>query len=234
MRTNIAIVALLTLPTLLAMSACGTGHGLLTRTYANAPPDPSIATLKQVGAMKSVGNGSGGSIAGTPVCSGVYVGPHHVLTAYHCVLGPYPLTGVRGRQAANLDGDHASGAEVWGDKALDLSLIRVDKAAGTPRELRCSDAPFDGPMLIRNGLREIRTEVVPPHQVPWDMSLRTVALRAAVGRGDSGSPVLDEQGRVVGIVIESLRQGRTAQVDTAIAARVTLACADIKAAMGKR
>jgi hypothetical protein len=148
---------------------------------------------------------------GPSVCAGVLVDAQGtVATAYHCVAsGRRPKVSTR-------DGLSGVGRLVATDARNDLALVRVDELSGQP-SLEVREAalvqgervwalghPFGNEDsrgrayegLLRWSVSEGITSAVGP---------RLVQIDAALNPGNSGGPVVDEQGRVVGVASRKLR-----------------------------
>ena len=104
----------------------------------------------------------------------------------------------------------AQTASTWqSDEALDLVLITLDEehSGGLPMETRRIPKPGDKLTLIGNplGFFRIASEVEMIGLVQtsgWNQPL--YAIRGAVYRGNSGSPVINEAGQVVGILFATV------------------------------
>lgn len=140
--------------------------------------------------------------AGTPErATGTVVAPGRVLTVAHVLEG---RTRVRaGERAATV---------VWRDAARDLALLRV--AGVTGPAVRFGEADGELRVLTSRGAidarvrRRITARLVDQPGKPRRPSFE---LAATVAAGDSGAPVVDADGEIVGIVYaRSTRHGGTA------------------------
>lgn len=144
---------------------------------------------------------------GASVCSGVVLEPDHVIaTAYHCVA-----TGLR-PEVELRDGRIFEGRTIARDPARDLALIRVEEPLVPGLFLREGDPvvgervyglghPF--PTLAAGKLEGLlqwsATEGIVSGVGPW-----LIQTDAALNPGNSGGPLVDAEGRVVGIVSRKL------------------------------
>jgi hypothetical protein len=143
---------------------------------------------------------------GSGTCAGVRLDPERIATAYHCVAaGGRPLVTGRG-------GERAVGRVSAVDRADDLAIVRV--AASSGATLPLGTAPPQGspvwalghpdgeePML---GLLEGTLRWSMSEGVVGAVGSRVLQVTAPVNPGNSGGPLLDEGGRVVGIVSRKL------------------------------
>ncbi len=154
------------------------------------------------------------------VATGVTVGGGRVLTVAHVLASGRPAT-VLGRPAR----------VVRVDRRADLALLSVPALRGPA--LRLADGT--GPVSVRV-LRDGRPQALPGtirrrvnarvRDVPGDRPLirPAIELAAGVADGDSGAPVLDGNGRVLGIVFARASDGAaTAWAVDRVAVRALLA-----------
>jgi S1-C subfamily serine protease len=138
--------------------------------------------------------------------SGLFVGAHRVLTAYHVVQGD------------NIDvrffnGQASSGHVVWSDPERDLAVIDVAIPEGHPMARLSCDQPNPGQHVISIGHPIQSQWVLVGGYLPNSglVAGRYMSLGFPVGLGTSGGPVFDEQGQVVGITLAILAE-RTSTV----------------------
>lgn len=153
-------------------------------------------------------------VTGPEWCSGVLVDDQGtVATAYHCIAsGRRPLVRLR-------DGREAVGRAVAARAKDDLALVRVPelaRAAGGPAPLLVRDeAPRVGERVYGIGHPYAPLAESSPMMeglLLWSVSEgivsnesdRFVQTDAALNPGNSGGPLVDAQGRVVGIVSRKL------------------------------
>lgn len=149
------------------------------------------------------------------VGTGFFVGRHSVLTNFH----------VAGRCKAVTVGNNTEGEEIAatllaGDARKDLALLSADDPHTTPAQFQIALDRETGAGLVIVGypehglpvlLAEMDDVVVSPDDLLSEKP--NYPFSGAVRRGDSGSPVLDDSGAVLGIV--------QAKIDTVATYRAT-------------
>jgi len=151
--------------------------------------------------------------AGESYGSGVAVGPHQVLTALHVVAGS-PQIRVRSRGGVR----YVVTSVLAYDRDADVVLLET---AGEPipaLELLASHEPEPGQAITVIGAPEglefsVSTGVL--SAVRQLGHVEVLQTTAAISHGSSGGPVLDNRGRVVGIVGFFLRNGQELNFATA-------------------
>lgn len=142
--------------------------------------------------------------------TGVIIGRHRVLTVAHVLAGGGRVV-VRGP-----DGVPRQGSLVRAQPSLDLAVLEVGGLeADAPR---LADAGSRARILVRHGGRVHARPALVRRRVtarlvdqPGRPRRPTLELAADVRSGDSGSPVVDRRGRIIGIVYaRSTRRGGTA------------------------
>ena len=137
--------------------------------------------------------------------SGFFVRDDLVLTSAHVLCGPGdPLVAI-------LSTHREVEARVFQrDDWLDLALVRVPGVQLTPLPLGDATALHAGDPVIfigtPQGLEFTVTEGIVSHKARNVMGISYVQINANVNPGNSGGPLLDHQGRVVGIVSAKLDQ----------------------------
>ncbi len=110
------------------------------------------------------------------------------------------------------DGRRLRGQTIWRDDWLDLALLRVPGAAARPLALGDATrvAPGDTVLMIGNpvGMSFTVTRTIVSHSAREVFGLAYVQFDGNVNPGNSGGPLLDEQGRAVGIVSMMVRNAR--------------------------
>lgn len=146
--------------------------------------------------------------------SGFVVSPGRVVTNAHVVSGvDHPV--VEGR-----DGQAHPGTVVYYDRGVDLAVVSVEDLDAAPLPLGSDEAagslttfmgyPLGGPFAARpatvQGLGTMATSDEEGHR---DQPRKIYQLAAHVQQGNSGGPLLDQQGRVVGVVFAKATRGQT-------------------------
>ncbi len=169
------------------------GLGLL---WASRPL--GTAELGRLGQTSTVLVKSGGCVG-----SGFWVTDRAVLTNAHVICAP----------DAPVEVGRARGRVAQSDPGLDIALVEVlDGSAGAPLPLGDAGAlePGDPVVLVGAPLGmkgAVHTgRVSNPHQSL--MGVTYLQLDANVNPGNSGGPLLDRRGRVVGIVTAAVRDAR--------------------------
>ncbi|MCO4743483.1 MAG: trypsin-like peptidase domain-containing protein [Proteobacteria bacterium] len=169
----------------------------LAQPLADPEGEPSGAGLEQTLLITT----------GASVCSGVYLGEGRVLTAYHCIAG-----GGRSK-VARQDGTFAIGRVTHASVRDDLAILAVDFVG--EGAVLASAAPSVGDVVRTIGhpyaaqapggflygtLRYSLSQGVVAAVGP--VAIQTTA---PVNPGNSGGPVFDSEGEVVGVVSRRLR-----------------------------
>ena len=164
---------------------------------ASAPERPSVVSVR-------VWTGSGIAERAT----GTVVGDGRVLTVAHALAGA---------ERVEVDGRPATIERRR--EALDLALLRVPGASGPP--VRYGRAGRDLRVLTPGGARPAtlnRRVVAHLVDAPGRPRRPSLDLAARIAPGDSGAPVVDRDGRVVGVIY-----ARSTRRDAAYAVRAQLA-----------
>lgn len=148
---------------------------------------------------------AGGRIQGNG--SGFVVAPGLVLTNHHVIENAYDV------EAVLLGGEEGSWIDslVLADPRLDLALLAFAGDIGVPLILRDSDRPEIGETIFAVGsplgLEGTFTQgIVSGYR---DLgSTQLMQISAPVSPGSSGGPVMDAEGRVVGVVVASFADGQ--------------------------
>jgi S1-C subfamily serine protease len=131
--------------------------------------------------------------------SGTHLGNGVILTAAHVV------DGVDDFIIKDDKGNTSPGKVLWASKDYDVALIQT-QYAGPSRSISCSPLRNGQPVhAVGNpgSLEFISTygHVANPTPIKIDDTNELVTLDLNAGRGMSGGPLLDAQGRVVGVVV---------------------------------
>jgi S1-C subfamily serine protease len=183
----------------------------LTPTNARevAPPDPLLASspvVKQARAsvVKILGN--------APSCrrriegSGFVFAPAHVMTNAHVVAGTI------GALTVEVNGSRRSGRVVHYDPRLDLAVLYVpglsapaltwaSQLAESGDDAIVVGYPLDGPYTATSArIREVRNVRGPDIYEETTVVREVYTIRAKVRSGNSGGPLLDSSGRLLGVI----------------------------------
>ncbi len=145
-------------------------------------------------------------VTGSSTCTGVVLGESTVATAYHCVAsGQRPRVELR-------DGTVLKGQMFAASPADDLALLRVEGLPASRLELRADDpAQGDRVYALGHPYASAATGKL-SGTLLWSVSegivsavgTTMVQTDAALNPGNSGGPLVDAEGRVVGIVSRKL------------------------------
>ena len=179
-----------------------------TQINDTAPPDTSLqdsAVVQQLEDSVLKIRGTAESCSRTLEGSGFVVAPQRVMTNAHVVAGTETT-------AVETSAGRLPARVVYFDPAVDVAVLAVPRLDATPLRLasqpgRAGDSaivlgyPLDGP--YRATPARIRNEIT--LQGPDIYDSRTVrrdvyTVRAQVRSGNSGGPMVDPQGQVVGVV----------------------------------
>ncbi|WP_380169455.1 MarP family serine protease [Jannaschia sp. R86511] len=172
-------------------------------------PDPGVAAgpavtaagagvVRLSGRAEACGRGQEGS--------GFVVAEQRVLTNAHVVAG---MTEVRVQVGGT--GEQLLGAVVAFDPARDLAVVDVPDLqarplpTGDPRargdDVVVAGFPLNGPYVLSPGrVRDVITAVGEDIYGEQEVTREVYALNAQIRPGNSGGPVLDDSGQVVGVV----------------------------------
>ena len=145
---------------------------------------------------------------GSTTCAAVHLGDGRIATAYHCVApGGRPLLVAR-------SGARAVARIVAVDVAGDLAVLGAPEAGGWPSLALAADLPAQGASVRALGhpYGEDPPSGILAGTLRWSASDGIVAavgermlqVTAPLNPGNSGGPVVDEAGRVVGIASRRL------------------------------
>ena len=178
----------------LLLSACSASESIIATVPARA--DTSSMWRATVVVENDTGHGAG-----------VIIGAGSVLTAFHVVNDGAP-------EIEFLGGERESGAVTWSSEALDLAIVHVgvpDKYAAP--KLYCGELAVGQRLVAIGHPLTTRWVSVEGYLDPTDISGATplLALSFDLSLGNSGGPVFDESGRIVGIasailVTETMRE----------------------------
>ncbi|MEJ3655668.1 MarP family serine protease [Actinomycetes bacterium KLBMP 9759] len=178
-----------------------------------AAPDPALLDNPAVAAVA----GSVLKVRGrAPSCrkelegTGFVVGPQLVMTNAHVVAGTSEVAvEIRGRRGAVVPLD---ATVVLYDPAVDVAVLRVPDLEAEPMTLRSTPAetgddaivlgyPLDGPFTVTAGrVRQNITLKGPDIYEGPEVTRDVYTVRARVQSGNSGGPMIDTSGQVIGVV----------------------------------
>ncbi|HEX7526811.1 MAG TPA: trypsin-like peptidase domain-containing protein [Gaiellaceae bacterium] len=140
----------------------------------------------------------------------------HIVTNYHVIQG------ARKVQVSFSGQDEITATVVGKDPSTDVAVLKIDAHARalTPLELGNSDAvvvgdpvfaignPFGFTRTLTTGVvSAVQRQIEAPNTLPIDHAIQT---DAAINHGNSGGPLIDSQGRVVGVTSQ-ISTGSTGQ-----------------------
>ncbi|MEO7422349.1 MAG: trypsin-like peptidase domain-containing protein [Ornithinibacter sp.] len=184
-----------------SVSAPAAGAGAVTRpegSIANTAANvtPSVVTLRVMG--------SDGGATGS---GWVYDDQGHLVTNNHVVAGA-----VKGKVTVVLaNGKQLEGTVVGRDGSYDLAVVKVEGANLTPLPLgRSADvvvgdqviavgAPLGLDSTVTTGIVSALNRPVTPGEADDQSYINAIQTDAAINPGNSGGPLLDMQGRVIGV-----------------------------------
>jgi S1-C subfamily serine protease len=162
-------------------------------TVTQVPSDPFNLTPSTSQTSQSLGSGF------------VIDGAGHVITNFHVIAGAQKV------QVSFSGQDEIPAAIVGKDRTTDTAVLKIDAHARalTPLPLGDSDAvrvgdpvyaignPFGLTRTLTAGLvSAVGREITAPNNLPIDRAIQT---DAAINHGNSGGPLIDNRGRVIGV-----------------------------------
>jgi S1-C subfamily serine protease len=167
------------------------------------PPDPQVVRDPEIRAalpsvVRVLGTACGLGISG----SGWVAGPNIVVTDAHVIAGQTDTT-ADGRPAVAVAFDRRNDIAVLRVRGLNRRPLRqVDASPGTP--VAIVGYPANGPLTATPGrLGGTATVLSEDAYGNGPVTRRITSFRGRVRRGNSGGPLLDGDGRVVGTVFAS-------------------------------
>lgn len=179
-----------------------------TRVREVEPPDPKLIGSVVVNqARQSVVKilGSAPSCSRRIEGSGFVYAPEHVMTNAHVVAGTRSLR-------VEVDGRQTSGQVVVYDPQRDLAVVYVPGLDAPVMPFATADAepnddaivigfPLNGPYNAQSArIRDVRTITGPDIYESQQVKREVYTIRALVRSGNSGGPLVAEDGRVLGVI----------------------------------
>jgi S1-C subfamily serine protease len=173
-------------------------------TVTTTPADPFGFTPAQKQTEQSLGSGFVIDKAG------------HIITNYHVIAGAQKV------QVSFSGGDQILATVVGKDPSTDVAVLKIDTHARalTPLTLGDSDNvrvgdevyaignPFGYTRTLTQGIvSAVQRQISAPNSLPIDNAIQT---DAAINHGNSGGPLLDTDGRVIGVTSQ-ISTGNTGQ-----------------------
>lgn len=137
------------------------------------------------------------------------------------------------------DGSTEDGEVIWNDAQLDLAIVKVNKSGLTPAELGNSDEVSIGDIAIAIGNPyglDLKGTVTQGIISGLDRTIKTeqatmtglIQTDASINSGNSGGPLLNEHGQVIGINTAKAAQGESLGFSIPINAAKTIVESIIK------
>lgn len=186
--------------------ACLAGGAIVLATTATLAdtPVPTDAERARIEYIQKALKGEASPVPGRHVIgngTGFFVAPHRVLTNHHVVERCTALT-VRG-----VDGKTITAEVIADEKSRDLALISTDAVAVAVASFRATASTRIGEAVATVGYPDQGLPRIEPFLTVGTMAASDRAqgpsrfvIRADVRPGNSGGPVLDDRGQVVGVV----------------------------------
>jgi serine protease Do len=189
--------------------------GLVWRKGSKAPPVPVAGTAAQTAVPAAV-NVTKAPLSGRELASGVlsstvaircqrtlgagfFVAEDLVLTNAHVACPPGEVIDI-----VTHDGGKATGEALRRDERLDLALIRVAGARGKPIPVGDAGTLRTGDRVVLagspRGLEFSYHEGVVSNPARPELGVSYIQLDAGINPGNSGGPLVDDSGRVVGVI----------------------------------
>ena len=185
--------------------------GDLTPTRARdvGPPDPKLANSAAV----RIARASTVKVRGVaPTCRRRIEGSGFVYARGYVITNAHVVAGTAGGLTIQVNGEEETGRVVYYDPNLDLAVLHVPgldapalrwapAEAGTGSDAVVVGYPLDGPFRAMSArIRDVK-QVRGPNIYDSKTVVREVyTIRAVVRGGNSGGPLLDTRGRVLGVI----------------------------------
>lgn len=190
---------------------------------------PPLATGNAPGPQAGLGPPpqAGGRRPPRPVSSGTgfVIAPRQVMTNHHVAANCTAMT------ARTSSGQEIPATVIAVDEERDLALLRTDADAGPVLPFRRSTAVRRGENVVTYGFPLAGLLSSGPTLTTGDVSAlaglgdnpRQIQISAPVQQGNSGGPLLDLHGQVVGVIVSKLNAQRIAQATGDIPQNVNFA-----------
>lgn len=171
---------------------------------------PSVVTIEVRGADGGTGSGF------------VFDGQGHLITNNHVISGATSSSGIT---VVLANGKHVTGRVVGRDSSYDIAVLKVDVPGLTALPIGSSSAVLVGDPVIAvgaplglestvtSGIVSALNRPVSPSGGTDQSFINAIQTDAAINPGNSGGPLLDMQGRVIGVnsAIAAIPGGSAAQ-----------------------
>lgn len=175
---------------------------VMTATCSGSGPG---STLEAAGAVYRVEIEACAGVSSHQRATAMAVGPNLVATAAHT------FETARGVVLRSVDGEQIDAEIVYLDLERDIALLAID--ADNEQIFSLAEAVDDAEVTIPTyadpegvELKEARVLRSVTATLDGEGRRRAVELAASIDQGDSGAPVVDDEGRAVGMVFASARR----------------------------
>ena len=177
----------------------------LAASMVASPSTPTLADANDTENL--IHTASGGELRRYSAGTGFFIAPDQVLTAYHVINhGCKALT-----VGNNREGVRTLATLAAGDRAVDLAVLSTDTMNENWARFQSAVSTSTGEHLAVIGYPEhgrvvLQAELNPVSAKPSDLvtDARLYPFAGSVRPGDSGGPVLDESGTIVGIAVQKI------------------------------
>ncbi len=180
-----------------------------TRAREVPAPDPKLANSAAVRTARP----STVKVLGTaPGCKRSIEGSGFVYASEYVMTNAHVVAGTRGSLVVEVNGDREAGRVVHYDPDLDLAVLYVPGLGAPALRWAAAQAetgedaivvgyPLDGPFTPTSArIRDVRGVRGPNIYDSREVVREVYTIRARVLGGNSGGPLIDPQGRVIGVI----------------------------------
>lgn len=180
-----------------------------TRAREVSPPDPALLSAPGV----QLARASTVKVTGTaPSCRRRIEGSGFVFASQKVMTNAHVVAGTEGDLQIEVGQEQRTGWVVYFDPALDIAVVHVPKLRAPPLEWATSAANFGDDAIVlgypQNGpfrptaarVRDVRDVRGPDIYNETTVRREVYTLRAEVISGNSGGPLIDVSGNVLGVV----------------------------------